>query len=203
MAKQKQVLVAVPHETVRKGVCAAFAEEPNIVLHEAITIEALKEWLREQKFDLVVVHQSLVTDITILPRGRFVLLVSEPDMEMYSMARLHSVRAYLSQNAPSHFLRDALHLPEGGFLADAAACADLVEYLSRCRLLLVDESVLTARELDVFDLFWQGLHQAEIARKLNLSPSTVRVHITNIYKKLKMNPNQAKIILIPDDQEDE
>lgn len=132
MAKQKQVLIAIPHETVRKGVCAAFAEEPNIVFYEVATEETFQQQLRAQRFDLVVVHQSLVKDITILPRGRFVLLVSEPDMEMYNIARLHEVRAYLSQNAPSHLLQDALHLPEGGFVTDPTISSWLLEYFS-CR----------------------------------------------------------------------
>jgi DNA-binding NarL/FixJ family response regulator len=64
MAKQKLVLIAVPHETVRTGVCVAFAEEPGVVLHEVTTVEALQQELKEQIFDLVVVRQSLVTDIT-------------------------------------------------------------------------------------------------------------------------------------------
>lgn len=42
MAKQKLVLVAIPHEAVRKGVCIAFAEEPDVMLYEALTEEVLQ-----------------------------------------------------------------------------------------------------------------------------------------------------------------
>jgi LuxR family transcriptional regulator of csgAB operon len=44
---------------------------------------------------------------------------------------------------------------------------------------------LTARENEVLLLLAKGLNRDEIASKLFVSPETVKMHIKNIYKKLK------------------
>lgn len=46
---------------------------------------------------------------------------------------------------------------------------------------------LTARETDVLEQLGQGLSYTKIAEKLFISPSTVRKHIENIYKKLQVH----------------
>ncbi|HEY5771075.1 MAG TPA: helix-turn-helix transcriptional regulator [Chitinophagaceae bacterium] len=44
---------------------------------------------------------------------------------------------------------------------------------------------LTARENEVLLLLAKGMNREEIAAKLFISPETVKMHIKNIYKKLK------------------
>jgi DNA-binding CsgD family transcriptional regulator len=44
---------------------------------------------------------------------------------------------------------------------------------------------LTARENEVLLLLAKGLNRDEIAAKLFISPETVKMHIKNMYKKLK------------------
>ena len=44
---------------------------------------------------------------------------------------------------------------------------------------------LTARENEVLSLLAKGMSREEIATKLFVSPETVKMHIKNIYKKLK------------------
>jgi DNA-binding CsgD family transcriptional regulator len=44
---------------------------------------------------------------------------------------------------------------------------------------------LTARENEVLLLLAKGMNRDEIAAKLFISPETVKMHIKNIYKKLK------------------
>ena len=45
---------------------------------------------------------------------------------------------------------------------------------------------LTRRELEILELVSDGLRDKEIALKLFLSPSTVKRHTANIYKKLQV-----------------
>ena len=43
---------------------------------------------------------------------------------------------------------------------------------------------LTDRELDVLRLVAEGFKDAEIAKKLNISPSTVKTHVSRIIEKM-------------------
>lgn len=45
-------------------------------------------------------------------------------------------------------------------------------------------NTITDREKEVVTLMYKGLNYNEIADKLTISPSTVRKHTENIYKKL-------------------
>jgi len=47
------------------------------------------------------------------------------------------------------------------------------------------DAKLTARENEVLSLLAKGMSREEIATKLFVSPETVKMHIKNIYKKLK------------------
>ena len=52
-------------------------------------------------------------------------------------------------------------------------------------------SVLSGREREVMHLICRGLQNAEIARQLNLSEETVRVHLHNIFRKLAVRNRAA------------
>ena len=47
------------------------------------------------------------------------------------------------------------------------------------------DAKLTPRENEVLLLLAKGMNREEIAAKLFISPETVKMHIKNIYKKLK------------------
>ena len=47
------------------------------------------------------------------------------------------------------------------------------------------DAKLTTRENEVLLLLAKGMNREEIAAKLFISPETVKMHIKNIYKKLK------------------
>jgi DNA-binding NarL/FixJ family response regulator len=56
-----------------------------------------------------------------------------------------------------------------------------------------DDFCLTKREVEVLDQLSQGLDYIEISKNLFISPSTVRKHIENIYRKLQVN-NKMKAV---------
>ncbi|GAA1545732.1 response regulator transcription factor [Kribbella lupini] len=58
---------------------------------------------------------------------------------------------------------------------------------------------LTSREWEVMELLAEGLSTDEVARRLFLSPTTVRVHISSVLRKLKVKGRQAAIDLLRDD----
>jgi DNA-binding NarL/FixJ family response regulator len=58
----------------------------------------------------------------------------------------------------------------------------------------MNERGLTTRELDVFRLLVLGLSNREIARRLVISPSTAKVHVHNILRKLGVE-NRTQAVL--------
>jgi DNA-binding NarL/FixJ family response regulator len=58
----------------------------------------------------------------------------------------------------------------------------------------IDEIKLTIRETDILEHLSKGLNYNEIADNLIISPSTVRKHIENIYKKLQVH-NKIEAVL--------
>ena len=61
---------------------------------------------------------------------------------------------------------------------------------------LVELHDLSAREKDVIYLMVEGLEYREIGQKLNISPHTVRKHISNIYEKLHITSKAQAIRLM-------
>ncbi len=54
---------------------------------------------------------------------------------------------------------------------------------------------LTARELDVFRLVTEGLSNAEIGRRLFISDTTVKTHVTRLLQKLDLRDRAQAIVL--------
>ncbi len=45
---------------------------------------------------------------------------------------------------------------------------------------------LTPREVEIAELICQGVRQGSVARQLHIQPGTVKTHIRNIYRKVKV-----------------
>ncbi len=58
-----------------------------------------------------------------------------------------------------------------------------------------EETVLSAREMDILKGLVEGLDYHSVAEKLFISPHTVRTHITKIYQKLHVN-NKTQAIMM-------
>ena len=53
---------------------------------------------------------------------------------------------------------------------------------------------LTPREVQIAELVCRGLRQGSIAGQLNIQPGTVKTHIRNIYRKVKVR-NKMNMLL--------
>ena len=76
--------------------------------------------------------------------------------------------------------RAAVLLPVGGANGSAPHFARSLESAQPAA------EVLTPRELDIVQLVATGLGNKEIARRLGVSVTTVRTHLSNVYEKLSM-----------------
>ena len=58
---------------------------------------------------------------------------------------------------------------------------------------------LSAREWEVMELLGQGLSTDEVAGRLFLSPTTVRVHVSTVLKKLRVRDRESAFELLRDE----
>ena len=56
----------------------------------------------------------------------------------------------------------------------------------------MDNIILTKREQEILDLVSQGCDNTDIAKKLNLSESTVITYISNVYRKIGITENKGR-----------
>jgi two-component system nitrate/nitrite response regulator NarL len=67
----------------------------------------------------------------------------------------------------------------------------IVSYGQQPLVTPVEGSVLTQRQRDIFNLIIVGQSNKEIARKLGLSPSTVKIHVAKLFGKLGVHHRSA------------
>ncbi len=194
---KKYVLIADPRAAFRQELRAMFTRPPEEEqILEAATYQELLDQLAMHTFDFVFVNQMFVTDITILPRGKFMILAPQPDMLMVFAARTQGACACFQENASVSLIRQVAELPVGIFLTDPVVSAHLEDYLAHHLLLSIADEELTTREREIFRLLWGGQSKQNIAKRLHISENTVKAHVRSIYSKLNLNRYRLKILSI-------
>jgi DNA-binding NarL/FixJ family response regulator len=138
-----------------------------------------------------------------LPKAKIVMLtVSDDDDDLFAALRA-GADGYLLKTMNLQRLPEAL---DGVHSGAAAMPGELVTRLlerfrgrePRWRQAITDDSCggrLTSREWEVLGLLAHGMSTSEIARRLVLSASAVRVHIASIVRKLGVSGRAAAIDL--------
>jgi DNA-binding NarL/FixJ family response regulator len=138
-----------------------------------------------------------------MPGAKIVMLtVSDDDADLFAALRA-GADGYLLKTMNLRRLPDAL---EGVLSGEAAMPRTLVAHVleqfrghePRWRQPVADDNSggrLTSREWEVLALLTQGLSTSQIARRLMLSDSAVRVHISALVRKLGVPDRAAAIDL--------
>jgi DNA-binding NarL/FixJ family response regulator len=197
---KKQLLIADPRAAFRHELRAMFTRPPEEEeleeLHEAATNQELLDQLVTHTFDFIIVNQSLVTDITILPCDNCMILAPQLDMLMLVAARTQGARAYLQENASVSLIRQVAELPPGIFLTDPVVSAQVADYMAHHSLFSIHDEGLTTREREVFHLLLNGQRKQDIAEQLHISVNTIKAHTRSIYNKLNLNRYRMEIFSI-------
>jgi DNA-binding NarL/FixJ family response regulator len=156
-----------------------------VSIEEAISSESLKRKLTIRTPDFVIVHQSLITDITLLPKDHFAILASEPDEAIFLTARQHGLRAYLSDDPSEYLLHEILYLAPERFLIDPGFIDWFMCLVANNGHHIAIQKSLTPREQEIVALLDQGISPEEIAEKLCIAVGTVRRHMANVSAKRK------------------
>ncbi len=193
----QNILIAETREILRIGLRTIFVEDTRVSnVHEAATDESLKTQLLYSgcELDLVVINQSLVTDVSILPKGNFVILTNEPDLTILKAAYEHGARGYLSENTSAELLRMILHPTEGSFLIEPKLAPWIMEYIFGGMQTTITDELLTPREKEVISLLRGGLNRHSIAEQLSITDATLKTHIKNIARKREIKQRSREDI---------
>jgi len=204
-----RVLVADDHAPTRSDVREILEADPRFsVVAEAADAAAAVERAVNERPDVCLLDVNMpgsgvgaAWEISArLPEARIVMLtVSREDQHLFAALRA-GASGYLLKDMDAarlpHALSDVL---EGKAALPRDLTARLVDEFRdrgpRRRKALAEGTyaTLTSREWQVLDLLRQELTTAEIARRLTLSPVTVRTHVNNILKKVRA-PNRAALL---------
>ena len=175
------VIIIDAREVVRKGLRTIFTGYPvKIDVQEALEDSILNGTCELCEPDLILIHQSCITDLRHLPLHKCVIMSDNPDMLLLYFARLHQARGYCSEHVTASDLCDMLRHSHFGL------DSYLASQLGRNFFNLSLEEALTARELETFELLCTGLNDGEIAQQMYIGEATVRAHVAAILRKLNL-----------------
>ena len=207
-----RVLLVEDHTLYRRGLSRMLTEEGFDVVGEAADGQAglaLAEQLRPDVL-LTDLHMPIMGGAeltrrvcaTDAPPKVLVLTISMEDADVLEAVRA-GASGYLSKDAEGREIASAVRATARGEVAVApSAAAALVGDVRRRAEGETGADgegpgPLTEREREILTLLAQGLDNAAIARRLNLSPSTVKNHVSSILAKLGVESRvQAAVLAV-------
>jgi DNA-binding NarL/FixJ family response regulator len=205
--KPLRVAVVDDHPMYRMGLAVAIGEMEGIELvGEADRADAVARLVDEVAPDVVLLDVRL-GDASGLEVNRW-LAEHHPDVKviMLTMTDDHDTAltalrdgacGYLVKGAGPERVEHALRVAAGGDVVLDHDLASAVSELAAVRGRAVKRPFpeLTDREYAILELVAQGLDNQAIARRLVLSPKTVRNHVSNVFGKIHALDRSHAIVL--------
>jgi DNA-binding NarL/FixJ family response regulator len=202
-----RVLVADDHSLFRYGLKAMLANAEGFeVVGEAATGEEVVEKVAQARPDIVLMDiqmpgiNGIEATRRVLERdpsiGVVVVTMFEDDNSVFAAMRA-GARGYVLKGADAQeVLKVVAAVAEGEAHFGPEIARRLMGFFSAPKPAAPSEAFpeLTAREAEVLDLIAQGRNNAEIARRLYLSPKTVRNHVSSVFLKLQVADRAQAIV---------
>lgn len=135
----------------------------------------------------------------VYPNTKFLMLtVFDDDDKIFEAIKAGAVGYLLKDENPDRLINALYEVVEfGGAPMSPRIARKSLQMLSKAKIdaKKVEDSVLSDREMEILKGLVDGKDYKQLATEINLSPNTVRTHITNIYKKLHVN-NKTQAIKI-------
>ncbi|RIV79953.1 response regulator [Pelagerythrobacter aerophilus] len=206
MTPVPRILIVDDHQLAREGLKAVLDGEDAKVVGMASTGEESVAMTAKLEPDIVLMDVRLgagidgleaTRRIAALGLGARVIMLTLHEMPAYVREALAAGAAgYVVKDTAIEDLRAAIAQVMAG---RSALPLDLVGAAMRATTVtpktLDPAEILTPREQDVLDLIAEGLTNKGIARKLEISPATVKVHVERIIGKLGVaDRTQAAVV---------
>jgi len=199
-----RVLIVDDHAVVRRGIQMFLATDPAIQLvgEAADCQDAIQEAKRLQPdvilMDLVMPRGDGIEAIREImranPNVKIIVLTTFGDEPRVRAAMEAGASGYLLKDADGDALLNAVHAAQKGAMPiHPQVTQHLVRSFTECEDTIGVKS-LTEREKEILRLLSKGSSNKAIAQALDLSPGTVKVHVSSILGKLSVsNRTEASI----------
>ena len=207
MERTIRILMADDHAVFREGLRYVLGSEPDMeIVGEAATGKEVVEKAAELGPDVVLMDIQMpgINGIEATRRilgsdpkvGVVVLTMFEDDDSVFSAMRAGAKGYVLKGADPSEILKVVRAVAEGDAYFGAEIARRLTDLFSVPHPSSPAEPFpeLTAREREVLDLIAHGHNNARIAKRLFVSPMTVRNHISHIFTKLQIADRTQAIL---------
>ncbi len=184
------VLLVDDHDLIRQGLRRAFERDADFtVVGEASSVADATRMIDEHTPDVVILDVRLPDgsglDAARQARAKYpnlgiVILTMYAGDEQLFGALEAGASAFVPKDAPAEDVVAAAR--HAGASPHAFTAADLADAMKR--RLSPSGPQLSQREREVLDLLAEGLGVAQISRRLYISVSTTKTHISKLYEKL-------------------
>ena len=202
-----RVAIVDDHPMFRLGLAAAIEEMDGIELvGEAQRADQVQS-LVETASPTVILLDVRLPDASGLevnrwiaahhPDVRVVMLTMSEDLDNALTALRDGASGYLVKGAGPERVEHAIRTVASGDVVLDHTLAQGVTELAQVRRGSPGRPFpqLTNREFDILQLLAEGLDNAAIARRLYLSPKTVRNHVSNVFSKIDAPDRPGAIVL--------
>lgn len=181
--KRLRILVADPHEVVRRGVRVVLESHPGwLVVGEAADGRRAVALARRLKPDIATLGVEMSGGFdamrrirVVSPNTRLVVLTAYESADVLQRAIEAGARAYVAKADAARTLIAAVNAVarQGVFVTPRVAR-------------LASTRPLTAREREILRLLAEGLRTREVADRLGIKPKTVETHRASLVRKLHL-----------------
>lgn len=200
-----RLLVVDDHDMLREGLAAFLRAFPDLdLIGEAGGGEEAIQQCRDLQPDVVLMDLIMpevdgVTAIRTIhqemPAIKIVALSSFGEDKLVRDALQAGATSYMLKNVSANNLAEAIRTTYAGLPTLAPEVAHSLFNQPTTQTIPSITAVLTQREQEVLNLMVDGLSNAEIGQRLNISIFTVKNHVSSILSKLNVNSRTEAVSL--------